>query len=168
MNEEKSRDLTIFEYFEQLQLEYIVAELRKKIYPSLKDKNYYRRVMQQKEAKIQDIALRNSLPSIFSEGNGKYKREKYQEIYYERGLPNFLYRDEIMRDKFEESDINNYYYEGSEVKVFIPKDKEEEEEIVIGSISSVNLDAKLVEVKFETSSGPKYKNFSMENVTRIL
>jgi len=152
----KSRDLTIHEYWEQLQLEYIVAELRRKIYPIVKDKNYYKRVLEQKKEKIDDISIRNHLDSIFEDN--EYKQSMYSRIYNEQGLPNFIYRDEKMRAQLEESDIINYYYEGSEVRVKI------NDKIEIGNIESVNLMAELVEVRVNE----EIKNFSMKDVVRIL
>ena len=38
----KTRELPFKEFFENLQREYIVAELRYKIYPSERDKKYYK------------------------------------------------------------------------------------------------------------------------------
>jgi len=161
MTEEKSRDLSIFEYFEQLQIEYICAELRKRIYPVVKDKKYYKRVMEQKKIKIDDIASRNDLVSIFTEGEegNNYRKEMYGGIYNKKGLPNFIYRDQEMQSMFEESDINFYYLEGGEVKIV-----EENKSMLVGTIESVDLLEKRVKVKL----GKKVKDFSMENVTRIL
>jgi len=152
----KSRDLTIHEYWEQLQLEYIVAELRRKIYPIVKDKKYYERVMEQKRQKIDDISTRNHLAPIFEDS--EYKQEMYEKIYNEQGIPNFIYRDEKMRALFEENDVVNYYYEGSEVRVKV------DNKTSIGKIESVNLMAELVEVKIKE----EIKNFPMKDVTRIL
>jgi len=175
MSGEKSRNLTIFEYFEKLQLEYIVAELRKKIYPVIRDKKYYERVMKAKKEKILDIASRNTLPSIFDTeiDEGDTRIEMYQKIYKEEGLPKFLYRDETDRDRmmyvndqggsakeysYKELDIINYYMKGSEVKVIL------EGITHIGNIVDFNVVAELVEVRLREET----RNYPMEKVTRIL
>lgn len=110
----KTRDLSYYQYYIQLQLEYIVVELRRKIYPSIKDKNYYQRVMEGKKKVIEDISLRNSLKSIFNSETEKNLR--YQEIYRE-GFPLFLYRDQQERENLEYKDKSFYYMKGSEVRV---------------------------------------------------
>lgn len=136
---EKDRNLTTFQFFEQLQLEYIVAELRGKIYPKVKDKEYWRKIMKFKREKIEDISFKNALPSIFSDP--KYKIDMYLKIYKERGLPTFLYRNEKQRISLEEQDKINYFLSTSEVKVF------RDNKISIGYIKQVNLEADLVEVE---------------------
>jgi len=62
----KTRNLSVAEYFDVIQREYYIAEFRRKIYYSPKDKRYYGRVMEHKRAKIEDIASRNHLDSIFT------------------------------------------------------------------------------------------------------
>ena len=42
---EKTRNLSVAEYYAVIQREYLIAEFRKKIYYNPKDKNYYQRVM---------------------------------------------------------------------------------------------------------------------------
>lgn len=54
------------EYFHVIQREYLMAEFRRKIYFSPKDKRYFSRVMEFKREKIEDIAKRNQLMSIFT------------------------------------------------------------------------------------------------------
>jgi hypothetical protein len=127
---EKTRNLSIFEFFEQLQLEYIVLELRKKIYPSLADQEYYERVMIQKREKINDIALKNYLPSIFTDK--EIKKHKYNEIYNPFGLPNFMYKDEDHKQKYALLDKKYYYLPESEVRIVI------EGELKVGKINSVD------------------------------
>ena len=104
----KSRTIPFSEYFDNLQKEYIVAELRSKIYPKEKDKEYYRdREMKGKRKKIEDISLRNNLPTIF---NSIEKRKRFdQEIYNQQGLPNFIYRSDEDRYKRHPLDIINFF-----------------------------------------------------------
>lgn len=61
-----SHSLSVAEYFHVIQREYLMAEFRRKIYFSPKDKRYFSRVMEFKREKIEDIANRNRLTSIFS------------------------------------------------------------------------------------------------------
>ena len=55
----KTRDVSLYELFKILQIEYIHNELRYKIYPSKSDKIFHEKVMKYKKTKIEDIALRN-------------------------------------------------------------------------------------------------------------
>ena len=64
--DKKNRNLSVAEYFLIIQKEYLIAEFRKKIYFSKNDKIYYQRVMDGKKNKINDIAKRNRLDSIFN------------------------------------------------------------------------------------------------------
>lgn len=154
---EKSRNITIYEFFCILQKEYIVAELRKKIYPALKDKKYYETLMSKKEEKIKDISFRNKFPSIFdSEG---IKKTFYSAIYTERGLPNFIYNSDAHKEIFEQLDIENYFAKNSEVKIF------KEGKMHIGKIKEVNYKAQLVEVEVE---GNPAESFSILDITRVL
>jgi len=108
-----NRKLSIISYFDKLQLEYIINELRRKIYHKKKDKTYYSRVLEQKRQNIEDISSRNKLPSIFNDVN--VKKLYYDKIYNEFGLPNFMYRSEAHRAEFELNDIQNYFLVGSEI-----------------------------------------------------
>jgi hypothetical protein len=111
----KSRHQSLYDFMECLQLEYITVELRSKIYPSASDKKYYRKVMGYKMEKIQDIALRNDLPTIFN--SEEKKREIYEKTYSKFGVPAFAYKDQEDKDKFIEQDLLNYFAVGSEVRV---------------------------------------------------
>lgn len=61
-----AQSLSVAEYFHVIQREYLMAEFRRKIYFSPKDKRYFSRVMEFKREKIHDIANRNKLTSIFT------------------------------------------------------------------------------------------------------
>lgn len=99
----KTRDLSVAEYFEVLQNEYLVAEFRKKIYYSPKDKSFYGRVMEHKREKIENIARRNNLDSIFN-SETKYK-EVHDKLFDKLGRPKF---------QLSEKDVTNYYNPGNE------------------------------------------------------
>ena len=98
-----NRNLSAAEYFHAIQREYLIADFRRRIYYSPKDKAYYRRVMDYKAAKINSIAERNNLISIL---NSEDKRKEIHEELFERGW----------NPKFEmtETDRKNYYLVGNE------------------------------------------------------
>lgn len=98
----KSRNLSTGEYFEIVQKEYIVAMLRSKIYPSPNDKQYWKRVMDYKKQRIDEIAERNGLKSIF---NDEETRKAVNSVMYnEHNVPIFM----------NDQDKRNYYMSGSE------------------------------------------------------
>lgn len=103
MAKNKTRNLSAAEYFQVVQREYLIAEFRKKIYYSPKDKAYYQKVMGYKEEKIQDISKRNCLESIFT--SPAKLREMRSELFDNSGKPKF---------ELTELDLNNYYSVGNE------------------------------------------------------
>jgi len=152
----KTRDLPLYEFFVKLQEEYVIAELRRKIYSKAKDKIYYEKVMKFKKEKIDDIVLRNCLPSIFT--SESTKQRYYSKIYNKSGLPNFIYKDDTERQVQYVLDVQNYYSVNSDVKVDIGEDVE------VGSISELNIDKQVVFVKINN----KILDFEFSKVTRIL
>lgn len=98
-----TRNLSAAEYFLTIQREYLIAEFRKKIYYSPKDKAYYKRVMKYKADKINDIANRNRLSSILND-NARMK-EVRSELFDLTGKPKF---------EMTELDLENYYATGNE------------------------------------------------------
>lgn len=104
MTEKKStRNLSTAEYFLQIQKEYLIAEFRKKIYYNPKDKAYWKRVMGFKKQKIEEIAKRNGLKSIF---NNKEKHCYLRSILFDsNGKPKFEMTD---------TDKSNYFTNGNE------------------------------------------------------
>lgn len=143
LNRVKGRRLTFLEFFEVLQIEYIVAELRSKIYPNPKDQKYYKeREMEGKKAIIIEISSRNNFKDIFNDNLTKIKY--YSQIYNDWGLPNFIYRNQKDRDIRRKSDIYNFFKKNCEVSV-----KLDDGSICKGTISYVNLEKALVSVKTE-------------------
>lgn len=103
MEKVKSRNLSVAEYFDVIQKEYYIAEFRKKIYYNPKDKRYYGRVMGHKKEKIQDIAERNHLDSIFS---SELKAAEIRSSLFDlNGRPCF---------ELSDADRQNYYSIGNE------------------------------------------------------
>lgn len=103
MKKNKTRNLSVAEYFIVAQKEYLIAEFRRKIYFNPNDKAYYQRVMNYKAEKINDIANRNRLDSIL---NNEAKMESMRaELFDKIGNPTF---------EMNENDINNYYSIGND------------------------------------------------------
>ena len=100
---EKTRNLSVAEYFLQIQKEYLIADFRRKIYYSPKDKAYWTEVCGYKEARIEKIAKRNNLNSIL---NSEDKLDELRkELFDQLGKPRF----EMTAD-----DVKNYYSNGNE------------------------------------------------------
>lgn len=138
----KTRNQSLFEYFESLQLEYVQAELRKKIYITRKHRNFQEKLMGRKKVKIEDIAQRNNLPSIFN-NRDEYERF-YNRIYNADRYPDFVYANEEQREEFQVRDFESYYNPSSEVKVM-------EDEVRIGVIKQLPVDGMvLVEIRGES------------------
>lgn len=101
--EMKTRNLSVAEYYQQVQKEYLIADFRRKVYFSPKDKEYWKRVVAYKEKRIKDISERNGLKSILND------KEKYAELksmlFDSKGKPKF----ELTKD-----DVRNYYSVGNE------------------------------------------------------
>ena len=158
--EENKKNLSAFQYLERLQQEFIVAELRHKIYTYEKDKKYWSKVMKGKESIINQISKRNLLPNIFN--NEELKNKIYSTIVTEFGLPHFVYKDSKQYEDLVKIDIQLYYRKGSEVRYKSPNNTTE-----LGIIKSFNLQAKLVEVEPMNQKGnPLF--VEADKVSRIL
>lgn len=103
MRTNKTRKLSVAEYFLAIQKEYLIAELRKKIYFSPNDKAYYQKVMDYKAEKINDIANRNRLDSILN--NSEKMEEMRDELFDKLGKPKF---------EMNKTDLENYYAVGND------------------------------------------------------
>lgn len=144
MEHTKTRNLSVAEYFLQLQKEYLTAEFRRKIYFNPKDKAYYQKVMGFKKEKIESIAKRNRLNSIFNDN--VTLSEIQRELFTLDGKP-----------KFEMTDIDreNYYETGNE---FSYKGE-------IWTLDQVNDDGSLT---LYSLSREQYENVTQDEVCRIL
>ena len=85
----KSRDLTLTELFDILQKEYIVFELRAKIYPQNHHRTFWLELASKKKEKIISIGHRHKFISIFD--FAEIKEKYYNEIVPKVGFPNFIY-----------------------------------------------------------------------------
>lgn len=157
-NYQKSRHQTLNEFFEILQQEFIICELRAKIYPLEKHKEYWRGLMLKKKEKIIDIAKKNSLFSIFDDD--RIKLDYDRKIIPEIGFPNFIYKDDAQRLLQEKWDIHNYYLPGTEVKVY---DKDSLK-MRNGVIKIVDLPSQRIIIYFDKEE----KSYDLELVTRVL
>jgi hypothetical protein len=152
----KSRNISILDYLNTLQKEFFCAELRYKIYTQQADKDYWRTIMTHKQNKIEDIALRNKLKSIFTD-----KRE-YLKIFEEVlcfGVPNFTYRDYYQQTKLQKRDTYFYFQPGSDVKYINESGVE-----CLGKIKKYSIENQTVTI--ETKSEPITIN--IKNVCRII
>lgn len=154
----KSRDLPILDYYEILQKEYIVAELRRKIYPSKRDKDYYERVMDGKREKIEDIATRNGLPSIFTDDDMK---ERYYDSVYGDSFPDFVYKSDREEQQLAPKDKSNYYQEGEDFKITTGDD-----EFKFGTLISVDHDKEVAKLKVRYEE--EVMTAHIDNIQRIL
>lgn len=152
-----SRKLNVYELFDILQQEYIICQLRAKIYLKPHLKEYWSKVSEGKRQKVLDIAKRNSLPCIFD--HKEIENDYSKKVFRKRGYPNFYYTSEEVKNQQEYWDLWNYYYKKSPVKIFFD-DKEPE----IGEIVKNNIELKQVTVAID---GREYL-VSMDDVTRIL
>jgi hypothetical protein len=154
--------LTIGEFLEKLQKEYVSAEIRSKIYVKTSDKNYWERVMYGKQEKIENISTRNNLATIFD--SPEVKKRVYQEVIGDSGLPSFSYKNDEERygteswSGMEERDFFCYYFPGAEVRVG------DRVNYRIGKIVSASLEQKIVNVKI----GGQEEIFPFGLVTRII
>ena len=110
----KSRHLTTYEFFEVIQIEYLCAQLRARIYPKPHDKTFWNRVAEGKKQTIESIASRNRLPSIFTDSDQESALSR--RVYRENTYPIFTYRDEQARLNQEYFDLLYYYDVNTDVR----------------------------------------------------
>lgn len=168
MTHEKSRHLAPFVYFEIIQKEYVICELRSKIFPRrnkerhvFRDREYYKNVMKGKKEKIEDFGMRNRMPTIFD--NEKVRLQITEELIPVRGLPEFIYRDDEERRKLRPLDKKFYYSKSSSVKVFYNVGDNDFE---VGEIKSYDAENNIVKVRIRNTG--EIKTVSCDNVCRIL
>lgn len=110
----KTRRQSVYEYFEALQLEWIVADLRYRISTKIKDKEFWRRVKEGKKVTIETIADRNQLPTIFTDLDMRAELEK--RVYRNNTYPNFLYRNEEDKEAQGYWDLFHYYKHNADIR----------------------------------------------------
>ena len=88
----KSRSISLMDYYEILQLEFLSYYFRYMFYEREVDKDKYRDFCKKKRESIEKLSLRNCFGNIFTD---EATKEKYlKKFLNEKGMPNFTYRDE--------------------------------------------------------------------------
>lgn len=155
---EKSRNLGVYGFFEALQLEWIVADLRLRLYPKPKDKEYWKKVRDGKKRTIEEIGAKNKLPTIFTDD--QMKADFNSRVFREQSYPNFFYKDENNRLTQQYHDLMHYYAKDSDVRCEILG------EIKVGKVKSFSpLYDKHILIVFKDGAEERV---AIENVTRIL
>lgn len=85
----ESRHISVYDYLQALQQEYICLEIRNKIYVHKNDRDYFKKLMEKKKQNIVALATKNTLTSIFDE-DFEYLTV-WNKIVPEYGMPNFIY-----------------------------------------------------------------------------
>lgn len=109
MQQVKSRDLSILDFLKVLTDEYFLAEMRSKTYKRKSDRNYWLKVCRFKKDKIEDIALRNRLPSIFNN----------QDLYVS-SIDSYFPKGEICQLIKNSKDLRSYYSIDADVTISLP------------------------------------------------
>lgn len=139
MNEKvNSRKLSTYQYFEAIQIEYLCAILRARIYTRPKDKDFWNKVAEGKRIVINNIADRNKLPSVLTDSD--LESALSRRIYRENTFPLFVYKDEEHKLSQEYFDLLYYYQEGSEVRYDLGNGTE------VGTVTSYKPFDKIVNV----------------------
>ena len=127
----------ILEYYNSLQFEYFVAEIRRKVYTTPSDKRHYTKVMKLKEDKIKDIAVKNSFKSIFN--SEETRNEFISRVYPTKGMPSF-------GKYLKKDDAINYYSKNSTAKMYNSSDDAIENFKVV-TIVEYDVDTDIVQVQ---------------------
>jgi hypothetical protein len=154
--ESKSRKLTTYQYYQILQLEWLVADLRVRIYPAKKDKDFWNRVKEGKERRFVAIAEKNQLPTILIDD--EMRRIFESSIYKLEGPPAFIYKDDLHRQMQEPLDLAYYYSKGTEVRF------DNCGEIAVGKVKSYTPGQSIMIIEFNG----KEEQLLVEKATRIL
>jgi len=138
---QKSRDISVGDLFTNLQLEYISYKVRELIYTRPEDKKKFNDICGKKREKIEAIASKNCLPTIFNNSNSQ---EKYSRSFFKDwGLPNFQYRDEYKKKVYGWWDPIYYFKDKVDIKYNNGK------EVFLGSIVRYNAYDEVVSIDIE-------------------
>ena len=132
------KKLSPYEYFLQLQVEYVAIAIRAKIFYKNKNKLYWEDIRDKKKAQIEILAANNNLRTIFSDPE---LRSSVEEIFYKDGQPNFTYRDHANEHKQKPFDLLAYYQAGEEVSY-----SSKEGEQGVGKIKKYKLNSESIEI----------------------
>lgn len=154
---DRSRKLSIYEFFQMLQIEWLVADLRLRLYPKPKDKEYWKKVRDGKRNTIDEIAEKNSLSTIFTDPTMKAECER--KIYRENSFPNFHYKDENNRLSQELYDLLYYYAKDADVRCIVLGENK------VGKVKLYRPFDKKILIRFHDGVE---ENLPIDVVTRIL
>lgn len=145
-----SRILSKMEFFNVLQEEYLIADIKKRIYFSPADKRYYEKVMEGKRTKIIDLSEKLKSGNIF---NDKAIEKKFKDkLLPSKGLPQF---------QMSGDDLRNYFAPEAIVKIWIS-----EQEQLPGSIVSADLERNILRVKLRGEKDERV--VSVHHVNRVV
>lgn len=154
---EKSRSIGIYDYFKALQLEWIIADLRLRLYPKPKDKEFWKKVRDGKKITIESIADKNTLPTIFTDD--EMLNDFNNMVFRQQSYPNFFYKDDNNKNSQGYYDLLYYYAKGADVRCNING------EIKVGKVKTFNPIEKHMMIKLLDESEVKVH---IDEVTRIL
>lgn len=152
----KSRDISLVDYYHNLQLEFVSYFVRAKTYR--KDYvEFYNKICEGKRDKIKNISSRNNLPSIFD--NEDLKNQCVSKFLNNMGLPNFLYKNAEVQKKMECWDKFNYFSKGVSVKVVISG------RVILGTITKNDTNHEVLSVNILDSN--VVNDFHYSDVARL-
>jgi hypothetical protein len=152
---EKSRDIPLSELYSNLQLEFISYFMRAKTYRKEFAINY-KKVCDVKREKIENISSKNNLPSIFNDSHAK---QRYLDKFFnESGIPNFIYKDDLIKAKMGCWDKYYFFQKGCSVKF------KDGCEVLIGQINHNDKNSCIVEI---TDENKAIRELHYNNICRI-
>lgn len=151
----KSRDISLTDLYNCLQLEFIAYFVRKKIYQKEYAVNY-NGVCTQKKEKIETISKKNNLPSIFNDNDSK---NRYIQMFLnETGEPNFTYKDEDVKSKMGKWDNFYFFAKGTSVKF------SQDNKVILGVVIHNDKANKILTIKDEFKNE---QDLHYSSVTRL-
>ncbi len=106
----KDRDISMLDFFNALQREFISLEVRAKIYVSKKNKEYFWSLMVKKKSAIVSLSNKNNLPNIINDEDEYLKF--WKNMVPKFGFPNLIYNINGLTE-----DQLKFPYHGSVVQV---------------------------------------------------
>lgn len=151
MSNNKSRNLSPIEYLHHLSKEWWINDFRSKIYPKIKDKEYYKKVRELKKQRIIEISNRNDIPCIFD--NKQMMNELVNSFIVRGGFPIF--------DGLKNDDLINYYLPNNDCRIYMGG-----KVVLLGKIKGFDIKTNQVLVQLQGEND--IKSFILTKVSRIL
>lgn len=108
----KSRDISVYDFLQALQQEYVCLEIRSKIYVHKNDRDYFKKLMDKKQQNIITLADKNALTTIFDSDEEYLKI--WNKIVPKYGMPALIYNIVNVTDK-----QLTFPYKGTVVEVLL-------------------------------------------------